>query len=429
MRIKYALSNGLKVQEPQIRFHEYKDIWQYIKIGDLIRTITDYVAAGSFADIAKNVNYLSDVGFAQLVRTVDFKNKFKNKNFVYVDQNAFEYLWRVNLQDDCIILPNIGANIGEVYFSTQSLLPHTNNVLGPNAILLKDYNNLKFIYNYFQTYKFQKQLSIIIASSGQPKFNKTELKGIKLAIPSIDEQNKITAFLDLIDQKIEKQELLIENLKKYKRGLIKQCFSLNEDYYPHLRFSCYNTQWIPIKLGNYLKFYSGLTYSPNDITDNSGTLVLRSSNIQNNKIENADNVYVNDKKVNVDNVEIGDIIVVVRNGSRNLIGKHAQIKTKMEKTVIGAFMTGIRSSTPNFTMALLDSDRFSEEIHKNLGATINQITTGIFKNMIFYMPISLEEKEKIGLLFNKVDNLITWHEKKLSLLQKQKKAFLQQLFI
>ncbi|MPN04876.1 hypothetical protein SDC9_152124 [bioreactor metagenome] len=127
-------------------------------------------------------------------------------------------------------------------------------------------------------------------------------------------------------------------------------------------------------------------------------------------------------------VETGDVIVVVRNGSRNLIGKHACVKKKMDNTVIGAFMTGIRSSTPSFTNALLDSDQFNIGINKNLGATINQITTGEFRKMKFYFP-SHEEQKKIGVFFEKIDNTITLHQEQLNKLQQIKKSMLQKMFV
>ena len=50
---------------------------QYQKIGAICETITDYTAAGSFADIAKNVSYINNgIGYAQLIRTTDLKSKF-----------------------------------------------------------------------------------------------------------------------------------------------------------------------------------------------------------------------------------------------------------------------------------------------------------------------------------------------------------------
>ena len=99
------------------------------------------------------------------------------------------------------------------------------------------------------------------------------------------------------------------------------------------------------KLTDIVEFFSGLTYTPSNVQE-TGTLVLRSSNVSNGEIVDADNVYVDSGVVNSENVQDGDIIVVVRNGSRSLIGKHAQIKRLMPHTVIGAFMTGVRSKCP-----------------------------------------------------------------------------------
>ena len=74
---------------------------EYKNIGDIFETITDYTAAGSFADIAKNVKYLKNKDYAQLIRTTDIKSNFTDEsNFIYVNKNAFDYLWRVNINKD-----------------------------------------------------------------------------------------------------------------------------------------------------------------------------------------------------------------------------------------------------------------------------------------------------------------------------------------
>lgn len=57
---------------------------EWKKIGDVCNTITDYTAAGSFANIAENVKYISEKEYAQLVRTTDLKSNFSNPDkFVY----------------------------------------------------------------------------------------------------------------------------------------------------------------------------------------------------------------------------------------------------------------------------------------------------------------------------------------------------------
>ena len=158
-----------------------------------------------------------------------------------------------------------------------------------------------------------------------------------------------------------------------------------------------------------MTFYNGLTYAPEDVQED-GALVLRSSNVKNGEIIDADNVYVNSEVVNSENVQDGDIIVVVRNGSRALIGKHAQIKDSKPNTVIGSFMSGMRSEHNEFVNVLLDTTAFEKEIAKNMGATINQITGYMFSKMEFMVP-SEDEQDRIGNYFSNLDTLITLHQR------------------
>ncbi|MCY8343392.1 restriction endonuclease subunit S [Bacillus haynesii] len=246
-------------------------------------------------------------------------------------------------------------------------------------------------------------------------------------IPSVPEQERITDFFTHLDNLIILHQQELTTLKQTKQGFLQKMFPKEGESVPEVRFPGFTGEWEERVLGDNVEFYSGLTYSPDNIIEN-GTLVLRSSNIKSGEIVDADNVYVDPKIVNTQNVQIGDVIVVVRNGSRNLIGKHAIVKKNMDNTVIGAFMTGIRSKIPSFTNALLDSNQFAKEINKNLGATINQITTGEFKKMKFYFP-SNDEQEKIGNFFKKIDDTIALHQRELDALKETKKAFLQKMFV
>lgn len=196
---------------------------------------------------------------------------------------------------------------------------------------------------------------------------------------------------------------------------------------PAIRFKWFEEEWNYFFLEELVSFYNGLTYSPKNVRDKSGTLVLRSSNVKNGEIVDADNVYVNSEIVNSQNVQVGDIVVVVRNGSRSLIGKHAQVKKEMTNTVIGAFMTGIHYKYSSFINCLLDSPKFYKEIEKNLGATINQITTGAFKKMHFAFPNSTEQTQ-IGKYFKELDDMIRLQEQKLEKVKNLKKAMLEKMF-
>lgn len=202
----------------------------------------------------------------------------------------------------------------------------------------------------------------------------------------------------------------------------------NSEYVPKRRFKEFesNGEWVKRKLTDFIELFSGLTYSPNDVRK-SGTLVLRSSNIKNGEIVDADNVFVTPAKATSENVKPGDIIVVVRNGSRSLIGKHARVKCEKPNTVIGAFMAGMHTEHSLFVNALLDTPKFGEEIEKNMGATINQITGTMFSEMEFIIPDELEQ-DIIGEFFQTIDSLLSIHQHKLDKLKNLKKAYLSEMF-
>ena len=250
---------------------------------------------------------------------------------------------------------------------------------------------------------------------------------MEFKVPCLDEQKKIGEYFEKLDRLITLHQRKLEKLKIIKKSMLDNCFSKSGEKVPKIRFSGFSDDWEQRKLTEFVEFFSGLTYTPNDVQEN-GTFVLRSSNVSNGEVIDADNVYVNSQVVNSENVKVGDIVIVVRNGSRSLIGKHAQIKAFMPNTVIGAFMTGIRSECPEFTNALLNTSRFEEEIAMNMGATINQITGYMFSKMEFKVPC-LDEQKKIGGYFEKLDRLITLHQSKLEKLKMIKKSMLEMMFV
>ena len=202
---------------------------EWRKLGEVCELVTDFTAAGSFASNAKNVKYLKEPSFAQLIRTTDLKSNFSNKeSFVYVDEYAFNYLYRVNLYMESLVLPNVG-NCGEVYYVNKEKLRYKENVLGPNALLLRSAKyNMRFLYYLFHESYFQKELYKITSKTGQGKFNKTDLKQIRIPIPSIETQEKIVEILNKFTNYVtELQAELQFRTKQYEyyRDML-----LSEDY-------------------------------------------------------------------------------------------------------------------------------------------------------------------------------------------------------
>ena len=284
-------------------------------------------------------------------------------------------------------------------------------------------HNSDFIRAYFDSLKWYREIYMISAEGARNH-------GL-LNVPTEDffqtihylpqdtrEQRKIANFIITLDRRIDAQQSLVKSLKKYKRGLLNKLFSnINSNIYP------------TVYLSEVADFLQGLTYSPSDVSV-SGYLVLRSSNIQNGMLSFDDCVYV-DKKVDESlQVKCDDVIMCVRNGSKNLVGKTALIPPNMPMTTWGAFMMIIRSKlNDTYILHYLNSQMFFSQVFKDTGtATINQITKGILNECRLPLPPETERKQ-ISKMLSSFDAKIQNAEKCLATLVNLKKALLQQLFI
>lgn len=232
-----------------------------------------------------------------------------------------------------------------------------------------------------------------------------ELLGdIQCPQPSNDESSKIALFLDhetaKIDNLIEKQQQLIELLKEKRQAVISH--AVTKGLNPDVPMKDSGVDWlgkIPShwemkKLAYLGSARNGLTYSPESITDNeSGILVLRSSNIQHSCLSFDDNVYVKTIIPEQFLVKENDLLICSRNGSRNLIGKNAIINKEAEGMAFGAFMAIFRSNINKYLFWVLNSTLFDYQSGSFLTSTINQLTIGNLNSMEVPVPPSKEQKE------------------------------------
>ena len=155
----------------------------------------------------------------------------------------------------------------------------------------------------------------------------------------------------------------------------------------------------------------GLTYSPNDVTENEeGILVLRSSNIQEGFISYDDCVYV-DKEVNPNLItRKGDILICARNGSAHLVGKNICIDEKSAGHTFGAFMVVFRGKFWRYLSYFFNSPIFTSQTGMFSTTTINQLTSQTLNNLrIAYPSDSIEQENICNYLDNqtqKIDRLI-----------------------
>jgi type I restriction enzyme S subunit len=268
--------------------------------------------------------------------------------------------------------------------------------------------------------------------------NYEQFSALSLPLSSVQEQNVIAAFLDhetaKIDNLIEKQQQLIELLKEKRQAVISH--AVTKGLNPDVPMKDSGVEWlgeIPShwemkRLGYLGCARNGLTYSPENITDQeSGVLVLRSSNIQNASLCFDDNVYVNRSIPEHFLVKENDLLICSRNGSRNLIGKNALISKDAEGMAFGAFMAIFRSQINTYIFWVLNSPLFDYQSGSFLTSTINQLTIGNLNSMEIPVPTFKEQKEIVQYLSEKNHDFIELINKvnnSIALLQERRAALI-----
>ena len=123
-----------------------------------------------------------------------------------------------------------------------------------------------------------------------------------------------------------------------------------------------------------------------------GIPVLRANNIQNNLIDYSNLINVNIEVREKQIANMGDILLCVRSGSNNLIGKACLIDK--EGLSFGAFMSLYRSVFNPFVFKFMSADIFKTQINDKKSTGINQLTQGTLNNIIIPLP-PLHEQEQI----------------------------------
>ena len=198
---------------------------------------------------------------------------------------------------------------------------------------------------------------------------------------------------------------------------------------PKLRFPGFTEDWEQRKLGEYANFrrgsfpqpygnkewYDGVGSAPFvqvvDVGDNLSLVDCTKQRIS--KLAQPMSVYA----------EKGSVLVTLQ-GS---IGRVAvsQYDAFIDRTIL--IFQGYKYKTNSYFWAYIIKNKFSEEALKAPGGTIKTITKEALSNFIILYP-KFSEQEQIGSFFEKLDKLITLHQRKLDNLKLKKKALLQKLF-
>jgi type I restriction enzyme S subunit len=280
--------------------------------------------------------------------------------------------------------------------------------------------NIDYAFKYlihFHTY-FEK----VAVGATVKSLRLRHFQDLPIPIPPLSEQERIVSILDQAFSAIEQAKANAEkNLKN-----AKELF----DSYLNGVFTNKGEDWEDKKLGAVAEYFNGLTYSPKNVSDN-GIIVLRSSNIQNDKLDFSDIVYVNVSVKDKLKVRKNDILMCSRNGSKRLVGKTAKIGDLKKEMTFGTFMMIVRSDYHHFLSWFFKSYNFKSQISQGENTMINQITRYMLDDIVISMP-SIETQLEISNYLNKLlyhtKQLEVIYQQKIIELEKLKKSILQKAF-
>ena len=115
--------------------------------------------------------------------------------------------------------------------------------------------------------RVKKKLSVLAVGTSQVVLSFEALKAAKFDLPCKDEQDKIAAFLECLNTRIENQRTLVVALKKYKRGVVRTLLSPK-----HCKLK--NVEWTTAKIGDIGTFIKGAPLSKADISSDGTPFIL-----------------------------------------------------------------------------------------------------------------------------------------------------------
>jgi type I restriction enzyme S subunit len=247
--------------------------------------------------------------------------------------------------------------------------------------------------------------------------NKATLLEKEIPLPDINEQHEIATKLDKIDALIAERQQQLELIDQAVKSRFIELFGdpqRNPHGYKHT------------KLSDIATYYNGLTYKPENVAA-EGTIVLRSSNIQNSQLDFADTVRVDCAIKERLMVQKNDILMCSRNGSAKLVGKVALIKDIQEPMSFGAFMMIIRSHYFGYLMTYFQMDAFRQQIKTGATTTINQITGKMLDDVTIPLP-PMSLVDQFATFVEQTDKSKLAVQKGLQELEILKKSLMQQYF-
>ena len=399
-------SNGLE-KRPKLRFPGFDEPWRVERLSDFADRVTRKNSKNE-TDLPLTIS--SKDG---LVDQVSYFNKTvasKDMSGYYLLKNGeFAY--------------NKSYSVGYDFGSIKRLDRYPMGALSTLYICfaLKKHDS-DFIKAYFDSLKWYREIYMISAEGarnhGLLNVPTDEFFDTKHYLPeNTEEQRKIADFLITLERRIEAQQSLVDNLKKYKRGVMRAIFRSKAILFSE------TTKWKSVRLGDECTFFSGGTPRSTDSSFYGGEIpFIRSGEIHGAKTE----LFLTDDGLKYSSAKLvskGDLIVALYGATSGEVDI-SQIDGAINQAILC-----IRPKLVNrtFLKYLLEESK-DDILNTYLQGGQGNLSAEIIKNLVFDIPDDRSQSSVVDFL-DMIDQRISKSLMKLESIATLRSALMQQLFI
>ena len=379
---------------PAIRFKGFSDTWEQRKAID----IADYSKGNGYSK-----GDLADAGTPIIL----YGRLYTKYQFAIseVDTFAVPRNGAVYSQGNEVIVPASGETAEDI--ARASAVEKSGVLLGGDLNILRpfDFMNPLFLALAISNGEPQKELAKKAQGKSVVHIHNTDIQEVTIAYPSKTEQDRIVSVFRQLDDLITLHQRKYDKLTNVKKSMLEKMFPQNGSNVPEIRFKGFTEAWEQRKLGDVVDVRSGKDYKH-----------LSEGNIP---VYGTGGFMLNvNQALSYDEDAIGI-------GRKGTIDKPYILKAPFW-TVDTLFY-----AIPREKVDL----NFAFDVFQNIDWKKKDESTGVPSlsktaiNEIDVLVPQYDEQQPLGQFFNRIDNLITLHQRELEKLKNLKKACLEKMFV
>ena len=390
-------SNGLE-KRPKLRFPGFDEPWEICTAEELFQNVTDK-------------NHPDETVLTIVQGKGTLPREQAGRNIHYDDASLSNYKM-VQKGDFIIHLRSFEGGLE---------MANENGIVSPAYTILrgKKPHSSRFYEAYFHTDEFVNHVlskSVEGIRDGR-QISYDAFKWLCLPYCSPSEQAKIAELFSVLTKRIEKQTVLVDSLKKYKRGVMRAIFRDKAILFSE------TTKWKSVRLGDECTFFSGGTPKSTDSSFYGGAIpFIRSGEIHSDKTE----LFLTDDGLKYSSAKMvskGDLIIALYGATSGEVDI-----SKIDGAINQAILC-IRPSWINKVyLKYLLEDRKDDILNTYLQGGQGNLSAEIIKNLIFDIPDEGSQLVVVDFL-NTMDRRINSSIMLMENLITLRSGLMQQLFI